>query len=118
MTGVLIRRLAGAVPLLALITLIVFSLILIVPGDPALLVAGESATPEDIAAIRRSLGLDDPLWEQYWRWISGAVQGDLGTSIYSSQPVAESIIRALPVTASLTGLALLVGTVGGLTAGT
>ena len=114
----LVRRIAGAVPLLALITLIVFSLILIVPGDPALLVAGESATPEDLAAIRRSLGLDDPLWEQYWRWVSGAARGDLGTSIYSSQPVAASILRALPVTASLAALALLVGILGGLAAGT
>ncbi len=81
MAGVLIRRLAGAAPLLALITLIVFSLILIVPGDPAVLVAGDTASPEDIAAVRAALGLDDPLWEQYWRWLSGALRGDLGTSI-------------------------------------
>lgn len=118
MAGVLFRRIVGAVPLLALITLLVFSLILIVPGDPAVLVAGDTASPEDIAAVRRALGLDDPLWEQYWRWLSGAVQGDLGTSIYSSQSVTGAILAALPVTASLTVLSLLFGTVGGLLAGT
>jgi peptide/nickel transport system permease protein len=118
MTGMLVRRLAGTLPLLALITLIVFSLILLVPGDPAVLVAGDTASPEDIAAVRESLGLNDPLWEQYARWLGNAIQGDLGTSIYSSQSVTEAIIVALPVTLSLTVLALLTGVVIGLLAGT
>jgi peptide/nickel transport system permease protein len=118
MSGMLVRRLAGLVPLLALITLIVFSLILMVPGDPAALVAGDTASPEDIAAVRESLGLNDPIWEQYGRWIGNALQGDLGTSIYSSQSVTEAIVVALPVTLSLTMLALLVGVVIGLLAGT
>lgn len=117
MTGMLVRRLAGAVPLLALITLIVFSLILMVPGDPAVLVAGDTATPEDIAAVRESLGLNDPIWQQYGRWLTGALQGDLSTSIYSSESVTHAIMTALPVTVSLTLLALLLGTVGGLAAG-
>ncbi len=117
MTGMLVRRLAGAVPLLAIITLIVFSLVLIVPGDPAVLVAGDTATPADIAAVRESLGLNDPIWEQYGRWLAGAVQGDLGTSIYSSESVTSAILTALPVTASLTFMALLVGTATGLIAG-
>ena len=100
-------------PPLAIITLIVFSLVLIVPGDPAVLVAGDTATPADIAAVRESLGLNDPIWEQYGRWLAGAVQGDLGTSIYSSESVTSPTRTALPVTASLTFMALLVGTVTG-----
>ncbi len=118
MTGLLVRRLAGTLPLLAVITLIVFSLILLVPGDPAVLVAGDTASPEDIAAVRDALGLNDPVWEQYLRWLGNAIQGDLGTSIYSSQSVTDAIVGALPVTLSLTFLALVIGVVIGLAAGT
>lgn len=100
------RRLAAMVPLLVLVSLIVFSLVLLVPGDPAITIAGENATEEEIAATRDRLGLDDPLLVQYWRWASSAVQGDLGTSMFSNRGVSEAIAERFPATASLTAVAI------------
>ncbi|GAA4880762.1 ABC transporter permease [Saccharopolyspora cebuensis] len=100
------RRLAAMVPLLVLVSLIVFGLVLLVPGDPAITIAGENATEEEIAATRDRLGLDDPLLVQYWRWASSAVQGDLGTSMFSNRGVSEAIAERFPATASLTAVAI------------
>ncbi|WP_433868629.1 ABC transporter permease [Saccharopolyspora sp. CA-218241] len=100
------RRLAAMVPLLVLVSLIVFGLVLLVPGDPAITIAGENATEEEIAATRDRLGLDDPLLVQYWRWASSAVQGDLGTSMFSNRGVSDAIAERFPATASLTAVAI------------
>lgn len=76
-------------------------------GNPAVLMAGPDAPPETIEAIERTLGLDQPLWIQYGRYVGKAVQGDLGTSIRSRSPVTQEVLRTLPVTLQLTLLATL-----------
>lgn len=116
------RRLVLTVPLLFVVSLIVFGLAQLVPGDPAVTIAGEEATPERIEQVRERLGLNDSTVVQYGRLMSGVVQGDLGTSLYSEQKVTDALLTALPVTLSLAGLALvfvvLVGVPFGLLAGT
>jgi len=97
--------------------LVVFSLILLVPGDPAVTLAGENATEEQIEATRERLGLNDPVIEQYGRWVSNAVQGDLGSSLFSSQKVTEAITQRLPATLSLAGGAIILSVLIGLPAG-
>lgn len=116
------RRIALTIPLLFVVTLIVFGLAQLVPGDPAVTIAGETATPERIAEIHEKMGLDDPLLVQYGRLVNGLVTLDLGTSLYSTQTVNDSLRQALPATLSLAGLALLfvvlIGVPFGLLAGT
>jgi peptide/nickel transport system permease protein len=94
----LIRRIITLLPLLFLVAIIAFTLVRLTPGDPAAVVAGPDATPEEVDRIRRSMGLDSPLPVQFVQW-SGRVflRGDLGTSIVQNQPVSEMIIqRAQP----------------------
>lgn len=101
------RRLLLTIPLLFFVSLIVVGLVQLVPGDPAVTIAGENATPERIAEVRERLGTDDPVIEQYGRLMKGIVTGDLGKSLYSEQNVLDAMVTALPVTLSLAGLALL-----------
>lgn len=116
------RRLLLTVPLLFFVSLIVFGLAQLVPGDPAVTIAGEQATPARIDEVREKLGINDPAVVQYGRLVGGVVQGDLGTSLYSEQKVTDALFTALPITLSLAGLALLfvvvVGIPFGLLAGT
>lgn len=101
-------RLASLVPVMVVVTFMVFGLVLLIPGDPAVRIAGQDATVEQIEAVRDRLGLDDPFLVQYADWVAGAVQGDLGTSLFTSRPVAESISEALPVTLALTLTAIVI----------
>jgi peptide/nickel transport system permease protein len=121
MLGLLARRLAFTIPMLVVVSFCVFSLIVLVPGDPAVALAGENPDPEQIAAVRERLGLDDPFLLQFWHWFADAVRGDLGQSLFSSQPVAEAVLGRLPVTLSLAGLslafALVIGVAVGVVAG-
>lgn len=122
MLNFILQRLLALVPLLFIVSLLVFSLVLIIPGDPAYMLAGEDATPEDIAAIRADMGLDDPVLVQYARWTGGVLKGDLGTSLFSDQPVLEVLLERLPVTVSLAAAAivisLLIAIPAGVVAGT
>jgi peptide/nickel transport system permease protein len=113
----LIGRLASLIPTVLLASFVVFVLIQLAPGDPAITVAGENATAERIEEIRRELGLDRSLVEQYWTWLSHAVQGDLGRSIITQESIAAAIARTLPVTAQLVVGALLVAVLLGVVAG-
>lgn len=113
MLGLLARRLLVAIPLLLVVSFLVFSLILLVPGDPAVALAGQNPTADQIAAVRERLGLDDPFLVQYWHWLSGVLHGDFGKSLFTSQTVAHSIAARLPTTVSLTLLALLIAAVAG-----
>lgn len=106
MFQLVVRRVAAMVPLLVLVSLIVFGLMLLVPGDPAVTIAGENATQAQINQLRERLGLDDSLLEQYWRWASSAVQGDLGTSMFSNRSVSSAIAERFPATVSLTAVAI------------
>lgn len=109
--------LLSAVPTLILATLIVFMLQRLIPGDPAVAIAGDYATPENLARIREELGLDQPLVMQYLTWIGNAFTGDLGTSFQTGESITALVMQRLPVTLVLTTLALLVAVAIGLPAG-
>ena len=104
----LARRLALTLVVLLGVATLVFSLIHLVPGDPAQAMLGEGAAPEDIAQLRARLGLDRPLVEQYGTYMRGLVSGDLGTSLRTQQPVTAQIAERIPATAELAGAAMLV----------
>ena len=91
MTTYLLRRLLLMLPVAFLVTVGVFMLIHLTPGDPALIMLGEDRTPEAIAAIHHQLGLDQPLYVQYLIWIGNLAHGDLGRSITTHQPVWTAI---------------------------
>lgn len=96
------RRLLAVIPTLLIVTFGVFMLVKLVPTDPAVTAAGGTfATKQDIARVREELHLNDPLLSQYWRWLKGAAQGDLGDSYTRKTPVSEEIENRLPVTLGL-----------------
>jgi peptide/nickel transport system permease protein len=102
------RRLLATIPLLFLVSLVVFSFVHVLPGDPAVLFLGEEATPETLAQFRTRLGFDRPLTAQYAEWLGRALRGNLGRSLRTNQPVAEAILQRLPVTLELLAAALLI----------
>jgi len=95
------RRILATIPVLTIVALVVFSILHFAPGDPAALIAGDQATPEQIAAIRAKLGLDLPVHQQFLLWIGHVLQGDLGTSIFSNRPVAMLFMQRLKPTVAL-----------------
>ncbi|MCH6266319.1 ABC transporter permease [Neobacillus citreus] len=97
----LLRRLMYVIPMLIVTTLIVFSLILIIPGDPALALLGDNATEEKLALLRSQLGLDQPVLIQYWNWLTNAVQGDLGRSLFTGEIVSDAVFSRLGITFQL-----------------
>ena len=108
--------------LLSLITLfgvsvLIFLMLRVLPGDPARVLAGLNASEEQVARLRDQLGLDDSLLAQYWSFITGVVQGDLGQSARTSRPVASEIAVRLPATLILAVVATVIGSVLGITAG-
>jgi peptide/nickel transport system permease protein len=112
-----LRRLMGGLPTLLLVTVLVFTLTRVLPGDPARLLLGEEATPELVAQIREELGLNRPILVQYADWLWGLVRGDLGHSIRGNEPVAPIIWQKLPTTLELSLFSLLVAIVIGIPAG-
>jgi peptide/nickel transport system permease protein len=102
------RRLLATLPLLLAVSVVVFSFIHMLPGDPAVLFLGEEATPDNLARFRAKLGFDRPLVVQYGDWLGHAVRGDLGRSIRTNQPVTQAIVERLPVTLRLIGMAMLI----------
>ncbi|GEL17228.1 ABC transporter permease [Pseudonocardia asaccharolytica] len=117
MAGLLVNRILRSVPLVLLITLGVYGLVFLIPGDPAATLAGDNPTPEQIAHIRQSLGLDRPAVEQYLGWLLDAVRGQLGQSLYTGADVTGMILDRFGVTAWLSVLAVLVAVVIGIPAG-
>ena len=117
MTAFLIRRVALIIPTLFFVSVLIFGLQQLLPGDPALVMAGENADPATIAFLKQKYHLDDPLPVRYALWIEGVAQGDLGESIRIKQPVKDLIFEKLPVTGELAGLAMLVALVIGVPAG-
>lgn len=101
MLGMVLRRLASIMAVMAVVAVTVFMLLRLAPGDPVAVLAGDSATVDQIDSLRRSLGLDDPLPLQFWRWLTAALGGDLGTSIFTGAPVMALIGERLEPTASL-----------------
>src|SRR5437764_637519 len=101
MLGYIIRRLASTVLVMGIVAVFVFLLLHLSPGDPAAIIAGDNANNEQIAAIRKQLGLDDALPVQFFRWIVAVLQGDLGISIFSNEPVLKLISQRIEPTLSL-----------------
>ncbi|PPF57365.1 ABC transporter permease [Clavibacter michiganensis] len=104
-------RLLQAVPVAFGVTLIVFFMAHLLPGNPALAILGERATDASVAALAEQLGLDRPIWEQYGIFLAQLVRGDLGTSLTYQLPVTELVFQAIPVTMSLLGYALVLSLV-------
>jgi ABC-type dipeptide/oligopeptide/nickel transport system permease component len=104
----LARRLALTIPVLVGVATLVFSLIHLIPGDPAQAMLGEAAPEKDVEELRHRLGLDRPLLEQYGLFLGGVARGDLGTSLRTGQPVASQILERLPATAELAAAAMIV----------
>lgn len=117
MLAFIFRRIAIVIPTLLLITLIVFSLQLLLPGDPALALAGEERDPEVLAYIRAKYHLDQPIPLQYWYWLTGVLSGDLGHSIRTQMPVTQLILSKLPITLQLAVMAMIVALAIGIPAG-
>ncbi|MFW5680619.1 MAG: ABC transporter permease [Pseudomonadota bacterium] len=111
MTAYIVRRLLATIPVMAVVTIFVFLLLRLAPGDPAALIAGDDATSAQIDMIRQQLGLDLPIWQQFVIWIGEILRGDLGVSIFSNLPVTTLIAQRLEPTlmlmAATLGLAVL-----------
>jgi peptide/nickel transport system permease protein len=108
MVNFLVRRLLFMIPVALLVSFVTFMIIHLIPGDPARVLLGESATPQTVAALRHQLGLDKPLLTQYVLWLGQALHGNLGQSIQLQQPVTQAILQRLPVTAELGIISLVV----------
>ncbi|HEY0522002.1 MAG TPA: ABC transporter permease [Stellaceae bacterium] len=108
MFAYIIRRVAATIPVMFVVALFVFSLLYLSPGDPALIIAGDTATAEDIARIRAALGLDQPFYVQFGTWLWHVVRGDLGISIFTNLPVTTLIAQRLEPTVALTLTTLVV----------
>jgi len=108
MLAYIIRRLASTVLVMGIVAVFVFLLLHLSPGDPAAIIAGDNASSEQIAGIRNKLGLNDPLPVQFFRWVFAVLQGDLGISIFSNEPVAKLIGQRIEPTLSLALSTLLV----------
>jgi peptide/nickel transport system permease protein len=100
------RRILSTIPVVLLVALFVFSLLYIAPGDPAAIIAGDQATPDDVERIRASLGLDRPFLIRFGDWFYHVIQGDLGTSIFTNLPVSHMIAQRIEPTVSLMILTL------------
>jgi len=108
MLAYIIRRLASTVLVMGIVAVFVFLLLHLSPGDPAAIIAGDNATSDQIAAIRRQLGLDDALPVQFFRWLFAVLHGDLGISIFSNEPVLKLIGQRVEPTLSLALTTLIV----------
>ncbi|PYM94741.1 MAG: peptide ABC transporter permease [Candidatus Rokuibacteriota bacterium] len=112
-----IRRSLTIVPVLLGVSVLVFSFIHLIPGDPALTMLGERATPEKVAEVRARLGLDRPIWQQYVLYMGKVLHGDLGVSIVRGDPVATDLLRRFPATVELAVSAIAVAIAVGIPIG-
>lgn len=117
MLSYIIKRLLWAIPTLLGVSIIVFSMVHLAPGDPALVMLGEHASKESVDALREQMGLNKPLIEQYILFITNALQGDFGTSTISGEPVLYEFLERFPATIELSLVALTFATIIGLFAG-
>jgi peptide/nickel transport system permease protein len=126
MTAYIIRRLLSMLPVMAIVALFVFLLLHLAPGDPAAIMAGDNATPDNIAQIRQKLGLDEPIWKQFLVWVASLAQGNLGNSMFWGDPVTTLIAQRAEPTVSLAAttigvavvIAVFLGVVAAANAGT
>jgi len=113
----LVKRIAQLLPTLVLVSMLIFGLQQLLPGDPAVMLAGEEQDPQVIAYLHKKLHLDDPLPVRYAYWVGGVLRGDLGESVRNQQPVLHLIAQKLPVTLELALLAMSIALVIGIPAG-
>ncbi len=113
----LLKRLAQIVPTLIFVSILIFGLQQLLPGDPAKILAGEEQDPSVIAHLRVKLHLDEPLPMRYALWVGGVLKGDLGESVRTQQPVLELVLQKLPVTIQLGGMAFVIALAIGIPAG-
>jgi peptide/nickel transport system permease protein len=113
----LARRVMIAIPTLILISIFVFALQKMLPGDPVLALAGDDRDPETLARLRELYHLNDPIWMQYLQWVKNALQGDLGRSIRTGLPVSDMIAQKLPVTIQLAVMSMIFAAAIGIPAG-
>ena len=111
MLPLIVQRILATIPVMGVVALTVFALLHLTPGDPAQIIAGDYATPQDIEKIRAALGLDKPLLTQAGIWMGHVLRGDLGTSIYSGLPVTTLISQRVGPTAALTVLSLVISVI-------
>jgi peptide/nickel transport system permease protein len=116
--GFLVRRVLAVVPVLLIVAVLVFSMLRWVPGDPAAVIAGDSATPEQVEALRAKLGLERPVPVQFAIWLGGVLRGDLGESYFFRKPVAELIAQRLEPTLALGAAALALAVLAAVPLGT
>jgi peptide/nickel transport system permease protein len=113
----LLQRLGLIVPTLFFVSILIFGLQQLLPGDPALALAGEERDEEVIRYLRQKFHLDEPVPVRYWYWASGVLKGDLGDSVRIQRPVLDLVVEKLPVTIQLAAMAMLIALVIGVTAG-
>ena len=113
-----LERAAMAIPFVLLVSCITFVIMDLLPGDPALAaLGGQMASGEAVEELRRQLGLDDPVYVRYWRFLGGALRGDFGRSLRTKAPVSDEILTTLPATARLAAGGLAVAVVLGVPLG-
>ena len=117
MGGYILMRVLSAIPVLLGITVIVFLIMAMIPGDPATAILGSYATPENVERLNRHLGLDQPLWRQYFVWLGNLLQGDFGRSFALNRPVLDEILDRFTATLILAGAAFVLCAVLGVAAG-
>ncbi len=117
MSATILKRFLAAIPVLLGLTVIVFVIMALIPGDPATAILGSYATPENVERLNRQLGLDRTLPEQYFIWLGNLMQGDLGRSYALNRPVLDEVLERLSATLLLAGTALVIASILGLLAG-
>ena len=117
MAGYILKRLLSAIPVLFGITVIVFLIMALIPGDPATAILGAYATPENVAKLNRDLGLDKPLAQQYFIWLGNILIGDFGTSFALNRPVLDEVLERFNATLILAGTAFVLCSIFGIVAG-
>ncbi|MFD1928605.1 ABC transporter permease [Sporosarcina siberiensis] len=111
MGSYILKRILSLIPVLFVVSIVIFMIVHLTPGDPAAVMLGEEATAEQISELREQLGLNLPIYEQYVQWVFGVMKGDLGTSFFMKEPVTEAIFEHLKPTVSLAILAQIVALV-------
>ncbi|MFT6659879.1 ABC transporter permease, partial [Maritalea sp.] len=117
MAAYILKRLISAIPVLFGITLIVFLIMAMIPGDPATAILGAYATPENVAKINKDLGLDAPLFQRYFIWLANMLTGDFGRSYSLNRPVLDEILERFNATLVLAGTSFVLCAIFGILAG-
>lgn len=117
MASYILKRILATIPVMVIVALFVFSLLYFAPGDPALIIAGDRATPEEVARVREALGLDRSYFVRFSEWFVNILRGDLGYSVFSNIPVSELILQRVGPTVSLMAITVLLSSIVGVPLG-